>query len=150
MRQTGCRTIPPVRVEEAVEIARSREAVWEFVVDPTNDSRWCPKVKSVEQSAPHRWKVVHKPVPLRPSVELSLEQLELYAPSRLTMRQVDDGSVFNVEYRLDPTPSGTRFTQVSEGEWKKLPRVLYKVFERGTRRDVRRQLHALKDVLERS
>ena len=142
------RRVPSVVVEESVEIARSPEAVWELVVYPRNDSRWCSKVKSVEQSGDRRWKVIHKPAPFRPPVKLSLEQLELEMPSRLTMREEDEASVFNVEYRLEPIPTGTRFTQVSEFEWKKLPRVLHKTFGHGVRRDVRRQLQALKDLLE--
>jgi uncharacterized protein YndB with AHSA1/START domain len=142
------RTVASVRVEESVEIARSPQKVWEFLVDPMNDPRWCRKVKSIEQSGPRRWSVVHRPVPLRPPAKLSLEQLELDAPSRLTMREEDDASVFDVEYRLEPASAGTRFTQVSEFEWKKLPRVLRGTFERGVRRDVRGQLRALKDVLE--
>ena len=42
----------------------------------------------------------------------------------------------------------TRFTQISEFEWKKLPRFLHQVFARGVRRDVLRQLQDLKHVLE--
>jgi len=138
-----------VRVEESVEIARSPQEVWALVADPLNDPRWCRKVTSVEQSGPRAWRVVHKPVPLRPPAELRLEHLELDAPSRLRMREEDEASVFDVEYRLEPTPAGTRFTQVSEFEFKKLPRVLRKTFEHGVRRDVRAQLRALKGVLER-
>ena len=103
-----------MRVEESVEIARSPQEVWALVADPLNDPRWCRKVTSVEQSGPRAWRVVHKPVPLRPPAELRLEHLELDAPSRLRMREEDEASVFDVEYRLEPTPAGTRFTQVSE------------------------------------
>jgi len=78
----------------------------------------------------------------------SLKHLEQHAPLRLTMREEDATSTFDLEYRLDPTPTGTQFTQVSEFEWKRLPRVLHKTFERGVRRDIRGQLRALKDVLE--
>jgi uncharacterized protein YndB with AHSA1/START domain len=137
-----------MRLEESVEIARSPEDVWSFVADPMNDPRWCPKVTTVHQRGPGRWLVRHKPVPLRPPLELSVEHLELHAPERLTMRQEDDASVFNVEYRLEPTSAGTRFTQVSDFEWKKLPRVLHRIFGRGVRRDVQAQLRALKETLE--
>lgn len=102
----------------------------------------------MEQTGPRRWTVVHKPLPLRPPVELSIEQIELDAPSRLTMREEDDSSVINVEYRLAATSIGTRFTQVSDFEWKTLPRVLHKPFALGVRRDVRGQLRELKRVLE--
>jgi uncharacterized protein YndB with AHSA1/START domain len=137
-----------VRVEESVEISRSPREVWEFVAEPTNDPLWCRKVKAVEQVGPNRWRVIHKPVPLRPSAELSVEHLGVDAPSQLRMREADDASVFNVEYRLEPTATGTRLTQASDFEWKKLPRVLHKTLARGVRRDIRGQLQALKDVLE--
>ena len=81
-------------------------------------------------------------------MELSVEHVEVDAPSRLTLREEDDVSVFNVEYRLEATATGTRFTQVSDFEWKKLPKILHGTFARGVRRDVQRQLRELKRVLE--
>jgi uncharacterized protein YndB with AHSA1/START domain len=137
-----------VRIEESIEIARPPEAVWELVSDPANDPHWCPKVKSVEPAEERRWTVLHKPVPLRSPIELSLEQLEVQRPKRLTLRQEDEAAVFHVEYRLEPSETGTRFTQISEFEWKKLPRVLHGTFARGVRRDVRDQLRQLKRLLE--
>ena len=139
-----------MRVEESIEIRRPPQRVWDVVADPANDPRWCPKVRSVEAVGSGRWTVVHKPVPLRPPVELSLEQLELDPPARLRLREEDDVSVFAVEYRLEATASGTRFTQTSEFEWKRLPRFLHGTFARGVRRDVRAQLRALKELLERT
>jgi carbon monoxide dehydrogenase subunit G len=138
----------PMRVEESVEIARAPEEVWAFVADPLNDPRWCRKVKSVEAAGPRRWRVVHKPVPLRAPMELVLEDVESEPPNRLTMREEDEASVFRVEYRLAPSTNGTYFTQASEFEWKKLPRILHATFRRGVRRDVRGQLQTLKRLLE--
>ena len=137
-----------MRIAESIDIARSPEQVWAFVADPTNDPRWCRKVKAVEPAGPRRWRVLHKPVPLRAGAELVLEHVEFEPPKRLAMREEDEASVFSVEYRLAPTTTGTYFTQVSDFEWKKLPRVLRATFRRGVRRDVRRQLQALKRLLE--
>src|SRR5881296_665297 len=109
-----------MRVQDSVDIARPPQAVWDFVADPANDPRWCAKVKSVQRIDDRRWQILHKPVPLRRPMPLSLEHLELERPSRLTLREEDDASVFDVEYRLEPTATGTRFTQVSAIEWKKL------------------------------
>jgi uncharacterized protein YndB with AHSA1/START domain len=118
------------------------------VSDHSNDPRWCRKVKSVEPAGESRWRVTHKPVPLAPAMEVTLEHREVDPPSRLTMRQDDASSVFDVEYRLEPSGSGTRFTQVSEFEWKRLPRVLHGTFARGVRRDIRGQLRDLKRLAE--
>jgi hypothetical protein len=112
-----------------------------------NDKRWCRKVKAVARGGERRWAVTHKPVPLLPSMELAVEQLDVQPPSRLMLREEDEASVFHVEYRLEPSGTGTRFTQISEFEWKKLPRVLHGTFARGVRRDVRGQLRALKRLL---
>ena len=137
-----------MRIEESIEIARPREAVWDLVVDPGNDPQWCRKVKSVEAVGEGRWRVVHKSVPVAPAMEVTLEQLEVRPPERVCMRQEDESSVFDVEYRLEPSQAGTRFTQVSEFEWKRLPRLLHGFFARGVRRDVRHQLRALKRLAE--
>ena len=120
-----------------------------MVADPRNDPRWCRKVKSVEAAGERRWTVTHRPVPLRPAIELTLQQLDVQPPSRLILREEDEASIFHVEYRLEPNEAGTRFLQISEFEWKKLPRVLHGTFARGVRRDVRGQLRAMKRLLER-
>jgi uncharacterized protein YndB with AHSA1/START domain len=138
-----------IRLEESIEIACPPEAVWALVADPLNDPRWCRKVKSVEGAGGRRWTVTHKPVPLRPPMELTLEQLDVQPPRRLILREEDAVSVFDVEYRLEPSETGTRFTQISEFEWTKLPRVLHGTFARGVLRDVRGQLRELKQLLER-
>jgi uncharacterized protein YndB with AHSA1/START domain len=124
------------------------EDVWAFVADPQNDPRWCRKVKSVDPIGESRWRVLHKPVPLRPAMELVVERIEAEPPRRLTLREEDEASVFEVEYRLEGAGSGTRFTQVSEFEWKRLPKILHGTFGRGVRRDLRGQLRALKRLLE--
>jgi carbon monoxide dehydrogenase subunit G len=137
-----------IRIEESIEIARSPDSVWGFVSDPRNDPLWCRKVESVEPAGEGRWEVVHKPVPLRPPIKLTLEHLELRPPESLTLREEDEAAVFDIEYRLERSGRGTRLTQVSTIAWKRLPRVLHGTFARGVRRDVRGQLRALKRVLE--
>jgi uncharacterized protein YndB with AHSA1/START domain len=139
-----------MRIEESIDIARAPEEVWAFVADPMNDPQWCRKVKAVEAVGPRRWRARHKPVPLRAAAELVLEHVESEPPKRLTMREEDDASVFNIEYRLAPTTTGTHFTQVSDFEWKELPRVLRAPLRHGVRRDVRSQLQSLKRLLESS
>jgi uncharacterized protein YndB with AHSA1/START domain len=97
-----------VRVEESIEIARLPEEVWDVVVDPRRDPEWCSKVKSVEPEGELRWRVVHKPVPLRPALELVVDQVDADPPRRLRLREEDKASVFDVEYRLEPSEAGTR------------------------------------------
>jgi uncharacterized protein YndB with AHSA1/START domain len=138
-----------VEVRESIEIRAPPEAVWAVVSDPANDPRWCPKVESVSPAGEGRWVVRHKPVPLRPPMELTVEQREVQAPSRLRLHEEDEASAFEVDYLLKPTAAGTRFTQVSTFEWKRLPRLLHGLFAHGVRRDVRSQLRELKRLVER-
>src|SRR3954466_4414057 len=103
-------------VEESIEVGRPPEAVWDVVSDPSNDPRWCPKVRSVTADGPPPWTVVHRPGPPRPPLAappraLPLEHVEAEPPSRLRLREEDETAVFAVEYRLEPTATGTRFTQ---------------------------------------
>jgi uncharacterized protein YndB with AHSA1/START domain len=138
-----------VRIEEQIEIRRPPAAVWAVVAYPAQDPRWCPKVRAVESVGSGRWRVTHRPVPLRPPVTLELAHVAAEAPARLVMREEDEAAVFDVEYRLEPVAGGgTRFTQISEIRWKRLPRFLHGTFRRGVRRDVRRQLRELARLVE--
>jgi hypothetical protein len=111
---------------------------------------WCKKVEAVSAAGHGRWTVRHKPVPLRPPLTLTLEQLEAIPPRLLRLREEDETSVFEVTYRLQPGAQGTRLTQVSEFRWKRLPHLLQRVLARGVQRDVRGQLRDLRRVLETS
>ena len=139
-----------MRVEASIEIARPPQEVWNVVSDPQRDVDWCAKVKSVQPLGDGRWRVVHKPVPLRPATELIVDQVDADPPRRLRLREEDDASVVEVEYRLEPSAGKTRFVQASDVDWKRLPRVLHGTFRRGVQRDVRQQLRALKRLLEGS
>jgi len=135
-------------VEEAIGIARPPETVWAVVADPRNDPRWCRTVQSVTALGEGRWRVMHKPIPVRPPRELEMTELEADPPHRLALRQEDVAAVFHIEYRLEPTDAGTRFTQVSAFAWKTLPRALHRTFGGAVRREVRGQLRTLKALLE--
>jgi hypothetical protein len=139
-----------VRVSQTVEIKRGLEEVWDYACDPVHDPAWCSKVKSVDRLAPDRWLVHHKPIPLRPTMVLMVDRVSVEAPHRLVLREEDETSIFDVQYRLESTAVGTRFTQVSEFRWKTLPWLAQRLLAPGVRRDVRRQLRALKRALETS
>jgi hypothetical protein len=81
-------------------------------------------------------------------MELVVETVSADPPRRLALREEDDVSLFDVEYRLVELDGRTHFTQVSEFEWKRLPRILHGTFARGVRRDIKGQLRALKNLLE--
>jgi hypothetical protein len=136
-------------VREDIEIARPLSAVWDFVIDHANDPRWCRKVKAVQATGPASWEVWHKPIPLRRARMLATTHVRVEQPTLLHIREEDDGSVFNVEYRLEPTQGGTLFTQISDFRWKRFPGPIQSVLAYGVKRDVIAQLRALKLELER-
>ncbi len=137
-----------MRVTETIQINREVAQVWRFVSDPMNDPAWCPKVKRVDRVSPDRWTVRHKPIPLRPPAALTVDRVAAEVPRRLVLRDEDDASIFDIEYHLEPTSAGMRFTQISDFRWKRLPAVVQRLLARGGRRDVRRQLRELKRTLE--
>jgi uncharacterized protein YndB with AHSA1/START domain len=136
-------------VRKDIEIARPPSAVWDFVIDHANDPKWCRKVKTVEATGPASWEVWHKPIPLRAARMLDTTHVRVEQPTLLHIREEDDSSVFNVEYRLKPTRGGTLFTQISDFRWKRFPGSIQRVLAYGVKRDVVAQLRALKRELER-
>jgi hypothetical protein len=63
------------------------------VGDPENDPSWCRKVKSVEPAGESRWVVIHKPVPLRPAMELVVERVVADQPRRLSLPEDMQGQL---------------------------------------------------------
>ena len=134
-------------IEREIEIARPVDEVYEFVADPRNDPLWCRKVKSVEGSG-DEFRVVHRPVPIRPARTLRMRRVSADPPSRIQWHQDDGTDVFEVTYELDSTPGGTRFRQRSDATVGAVPRFLHPLWRHGICRDVARQLRDLKRTLE--
>jgi uncharacterized protein YndB with AHSA1/START domain len=142
-----------VRAEKEVLIARAPADVFDFVADPLNDPRWCPKVKSCEQvegegPGPRaRYRARHQPTRMKPAAEISVEVTEFDRPRRVRLREEDDDGVFDVTYSLEPEGDGTRFKQRSDVEWK-LPKPLQPLANLMVPRHLEGQMRALKRELE--
>jgi uncharacterized protein YndB with AHSA1/START domain len=142
-----------VRIEKTITIATAVKEVWDFVADARNDPQWCEKVVSVEQLAgdgPGRdasYRVMHRPRPFKPAVELTMEVVEFDPPRRLRWREEDADAVFVVLYDLAPTTSGARLTQVDEIDWK-IRTAALPIARLMVSRDIRRQFRSLKRLLE--
>jgi uncharacterized protein YndB with AHSA1/START domain len=135
-------------IEREIEIERPAEEVYEFLLDPRNDPRWCPKVKSVA-GGDGRYDVVHKPVPLRPARQMQMRRVSADPPRRIEWEQDDGTDVFRVTYELSATPNGgTLFRQRSDADIGAVPRFMYPLWRHGIGRDLTRQLRELKKVLE--
>ncbi|MBA3263609.1 MAG: SRPBCC family protein [Thermoleophilaceae bacterium] len=142
-----------MRIEKTVKIARAVGEVWEFVADARNDPQWCEKVVSVEQLAGDgpgreaRYRVMHRPRPFKPAVELTMDVVEFDPPHRLRWREEDEDAVFNVLYDLEPAASGTRLNQVDDIDWK-IKKAALPIARLMASRDIGRQFRSLKRLLE--
>jgi uncharacterized protein YndB with AHSA1/START domain len=142
-----------VRIAQTTTIARTPDEVWGFVADARNDPRWCQKVVSVEQIVGDgpgrnaRYRVMHRPRPGKPPVELTMEVVEFDPPHRLRWREEDPDAVFNVLYELESDGAAARIAQVDDIDWKiawplrPLGRIMVS-------RDMKRQFAILKRLLE--
>jgi|1186.fasta_scaffold305955_2 hypothetical protein len=143
-----------MEIVRAVVIDRHVEDVFEFVADPLNDPRWCPKVVSVEQVAGDgpgpggRWDVVHRPVPLRPPRRMTHACVAWEPPDRIAWRDEDGDTTLDVTYELEAQWTATRLTQRDVVDLR-APAPLRPLLRHGIGRDVARQLRELKRLLER-
>ena len=142
-----------MRIEKSVTIARPPEQVWAFISDPRNDVRWCPKVIAVEQiagdgpGADAKYRVMHRPRPLRAAVPLTMDVVEFDPPSRLRWREEDADAVFDVLYELAPRGSGTELRQIDDIDWK-IGKAALPIARFMVSRDIERQFRSLKQLLE--
>jgi hypothetical protein len=125
--------------------------VFAFVADPENDPLWCDKVLSCERVAGDGagavYRARHRPTRLKAAMDIEVRVVELDPPGRVTVREEDEDGVFHVTYLLEEAGDGTRFTQVSEIEWK-LPRPLQALANRMVPRHLDGQMRRLKRRLE--
>jgi uncharacterized protein YndB with AHSA1/START domain len=137
-----------VEIVREIEIQRPRADVFAFVADPSNDPRWCKKVKSVVQSGEDRYAVVHKPVPGKPERHMEMTRVASDAPRRIEWREDDGTDVFLVTYELEEPREGATLLRQRSSATLGAPRILHGLYRFGIGRDVAGQLRALKKLLE--
>ena len=138
-----------MEIVRSIDIEKPVDAVFAFVADPRNDTRWCPKVKSVELVEEGRYAVVHKPVPGKAERRMEMTRVGFEPPRRLEWREADGVDVFEVTYELEDLGGRTRFTQRSVAELG-APRLMRPIYRAGIGRDIAKQLKELKKLLESS
>lgn len=144
-----------MRIERSIVIERPGDEVFEFIADPRNDPRWCPKVDSVEQvdgegpGLGSRYVTIHRPVPLRPARVLDHRCVGWAPPRRIEWVEDDGVDRFEVTYELEPHADGARLTQRSDARLG-APKLLHPIWRRGIGRDIAGQLRSLKNLLESS
>ena len=143
-----------MQIVRAVVIDCHIEDVFAFVADPLNDPAWCGKVERVEQvegdgpGPGARYEVLHRPIPFRPARRMAYTCSDWDPPGRIAWREDDGADVIDVTYELESVWTSTRLTQRDDAQLG-APRALQPLLRIGIGRDVARQLHTLKRVLER-
>lgn len=145
-----------MRIERSIAIAAPLEVVFAFVVDPFNDPLWCPKVQSVESLAGRgpagpgaRYRVVHRPIPLRPARTMNHTLVAWDPPHRIDWHEDDGHDLLDVTYTLVAGGADqTRLTQTDVVLRSATPRLLRPVIRAGIGHDVTGQLKRLRRHLE--
>jgi hypothetical protein len=144
-----------VQIVKSTSIGCPIAVVFALVSDARNDPRWCSKVLSVvqvegdEPGPGARYRVLHKPVPLRPARQMDHSCIEWEPPNRVRWREDDGSDVILVTYELEDLGDRTKMTQRSDAELA-APRFLWPAMRMGVGHDVARQLRALRELLEES
>lgn len=96
-----------------------------------------------------RYRVTHRPIPLRPAREMTFTCLDWRPPHWIWWREDDAGEVLHVRYDLAAEGEQTRFSQRDEIESDIFP-PLRPLLRIGVGHDVGVQLRCLRRVLERT
>ena len=135
----------------STEITRSPAAVWAFVTDMPQTPRWRTTVRSVEQPDPlavgTRFAATTRLLGKTWDWVLEVSALEL--ETRFAYRIVEGVAKMTVEYQLEATDSGCRFTMSAESDGDgTLARMLKPIAARTLRRESERHVANLKRLLE--
>ena len=140
-----------VTVEQ--EIARDRETVAGFVMDPANDTRWIKALTSVRRldgdgpvGAGTRVERVASFLGRR--IEYVNEIVALEPGRRLAMRSVKAPFPMEVTYELEDAPRGTRMRIRAGGEAGGFYRVAGPLLGAAVRRGIEKDLSELKRLME--
>ena len=140
-----------MRAEVVVEIARSPEEVFAYLVDVANLPAWQSGVHSAElEGEPHAGaRIRESRHMLGRELQTTLE-IEEYEPSRLfTLRALDGPISFSVRHELEPSGGGgTRLTVTGEGDPGMLPGFAAGIIARRAQRQFQKDFERLKRLLE--
>ncbi len=141
-----------MRIEESVEISLPPVRVYEFIADVNNLAR-CSDVISEVHNAPDRAVQVGdtyttKATVMGRTVTTSHRVVTADPPNRLEMDGKNGTLNLKVVIVFEPSDSGTRVTQIGEGELGGALRFVRPVVERTVRQQVRGDLANLKRILE--
>ncbi len=144
----------PVDIITEIEIARDRDSVAEFAIDPDNATRWYDNIKAVEWRTPRPLavgsRVAFVAAFLGRRMEYTYEIVDLTPAERLTMRTADGPFPMETTYTWMTTARGTtKMTLRNRGRPAGFARMGAGALAVAMTRANRKDLLRLKEILER-
>jgi uncharacterized membrane protein len=144
----------PVDVESLIEISRPREEVAAYACDPDNATAWYENIKAVEWKSPSPLSVGSRIAFvaefLGRRLAYNYEVIEFVPGERFVMRTAEGPFPMETTYTWEDTAaSATRMTLRNRGEPAGFAKITAPVMARAIRRANRKDLHRLKEILER-
>jgi carbon monoxide dehydrogenase subunit G len=135
-----------VRAELTVEIARTPEEVFDYLVDVSNLPAWQSGVRSARREGDRIHESRHL-LGRELSTTLAIDEEE--RPRVFAIRALDSPVPFAVRHELEPNGSGgTRLTVVGEGDAGLLPGFAAGIMARRAEKQFRKDFERLKRLLE--
>ncbi|WP_040806639.1 SRPBCC family protein [Nocardia concava] len=142
-----------VDVVTSIDIARPRDRVAEFVMNPTNATDWYRNIASVDVQSDGPFgvgsRMAFQARFLGQSLAYTYEVVEYEPGRRLVMRTADGPFPMETDYSFEDTADGgTRVTLRNRGEPAGFSRVAAILMEPAMRSANRKDLRLLKEILE--
>ena len=135
-----------MRAELTVEIARTPEEVFDYLVDVSNLPAWQSGVRSARREGDRIHESRHL-LGRELSTTLAIDEEE--RPRLFAIRALDSPVPFSVSHELEPNGSGgTRLTVVGEGDAGLLPGFAAGIMARRAEKHFRKDFERLKRLLE--
>lgn len=135
-----------MRAELTVEIARTPEEVFDYLVDVSNLPAWQSGVHAARREGDRIHESRHL-LGRELSTTLAIDEEE--RPRLFAIRALDSPVPFSVRHELEPSASGgTRLTVVGEGDAGFLPGFAAGIMARRAEKQFRRDFERLKQLLE--
>jgi len=125
-----------MRIVETFHVDRPREAVFEYLADPSKLGDWQTSSRSVEPLSPgppgrgSRFRERTKPPGLAREFEQVTEFSEFERPARLRIHVIEGPQPIDGTWSLEPDQDGTRVTFMAEGELRGAVRYLQPLVKR--------------------
>ena len=144
--------LPAMRAELTIEVARTPEDVFAYLIDVSNLPAWQSGVHTaqIEDAGEPRLgaRIRESRHMLGRELNTTLEITEYDAPRLFSLRALDSPVPFVVRHELEPYEGGTRLTVTGVGDAGLLPGFAWGIMARRAEKQFRKDFERLKRLLE--